>query len=137
MATPEEMAASMRANLKEKTGKTMAQWLKLTKAAELEKHGQIVKLLKSEHGVGHGYANLIAHETLGGLEHTPDPFGGKKAALKPIHDAILKVVKRFGKDVEVSPNDVLRSGEGAEAGAGRCPGAEQSGDLPVGPGPPP
>ena len=103
MATPEEMAASMRANLKEKTGKTMAQWLKLTKAAKLEKHGQIVKLLKSEHGVGHGYANLIAHETLGGLEDAPDPFGGKKAALKPIHDAILKAVKRFGKDVEVSP----------------------------------
>ena len=62
--SPEEMAASMIANLKEKTGKTLPQWLKITKAAKLEKHGQIVKMLKSDHGVTHGFANLIAHETL-------------------------------------------------------------------------
>ena len=42
MATPEEMAASMKANMKEKTGKTLAMWLKVSKASKLDKHGKIV-----------------------------------------------------------------------------------------------
>ncbi len=62
--SPEQMAAQMIANLKDKTGKTLEQWLAVTSRFGLEKHGQIVKLLKSEHGVTHGYANLIAHKHL-------------------------------------------------------------------------
>ena len=46
MATPEEMAATMKANLKDKTGKSMAQWLKIATASKLEKHGQLVKMLR-------------------------------------------------------------------------------------------
>jgi len=106
VATPEEMAASMKANLKEKTGKTLAQWLKITKAAGLEKHGQIVKLLKTEHGVTHGFANLIAHETMGaGGEGDPVAvqYAGRKQGLRPIYDALLGAVAKFGKDVEVAP----------------------------------
>jgi len=61
---PEEMAVAMIANLKDKTGKTLPQWLKLAKGAKLEKHGQIVKFLKGEHGMTHGFANLVAHKTL-------------------------------------------------------------------------
>jgi hypothetical protein len=62
--SPEEMAAAMVANLKEKTGKTLEQWLKATKAAGMQKHGELVKWLKGEHGVTHGFANLIAHYSL-------------------------------------------------------------------------
>lgn len=108
MATPEEMAASMIANLKAKTGKTLPQWLKLTRAAKLEKHGQLVKLLKGEHGVTHGFANLIAHETLA-LSAPPagDPleaqYAGKKAGLLPIYRALLTATSKLGKDVEVAP----------------------------------
>ena len=110
MASPEEMAAKMKANLKEKTGKTLAQWLKITKAAKLEKHGQIVKMLKADHGVTHGFASLIAHETLSAGAPAPAAddlvglqYKGKKEALKPIYDALIAAVSRFGKDVEVSP----------------------------------
>ena len=106
MATPEEMAASMKANLKAKTGRTLEQWLRITKAAKLEKHGQIVQLLKAEHGVTHGFANLIAHETLGGGA-AGDPvaaqYAGRKAALKPIYDALLVAARKLGKDVEIAP----------------------------------
>ena len=42
---PDEMAASMIANMKEKTGKTLPQWLRVARAAKLEKHGEILKLL--------------------------------------------------------------------------------------------
>ncbi len=110
MATPAEMAASMKAGLKEKTGKTLAQWLKIAKASKLEKHGQIIKLLKSEHDVTHGFANLIAHEFLqSAAEHAGDvdlvggQYAGKKAELRPIYEALIAAVGRFGKDVEVSP----------------------------------
>jgi len=102
------MAATMKANLKEKTGKTLAQWLKITRAAGLEKHGRIVKLLKSEHGVTHGFANLIAHETLGGGDASADDlvaaqYAGKKADLRPIYEALVAAAAKLGADVEISP----------------------------------
>jgi len=108
--SPEEMAASMVANLKEKTGKTLAQWLKITKAAKLEKHGQIVKLLKADHGMTHGFANLIAHKTLaegkpksGGDDLIAAQYAGPKSDLRPIYDALLVAINKLGKDVEVAP----------------------------------
>jgi uncharacterized protein DUF5655/uncharacterized protein DUF4287 len=110
MATPAEAAATMKANLKQKTGKSLAQWAKLAKASKLEKHGQIVKMLKSDHGLTHGYANLIAHEALqssaehaGQTDLVEQQYAGKKEALRPIYEALLKAVAKLGADVEVSP----------------------------------
>ncbi|MEM9382149.1 MAG: DUF4287 domain-containing protein, partial [Planctomycetota bacterium] len=107
---PEEMAASMIANLKEKTGKTLPQWLKIARASGEEKHGALVKHLKSEHGVTHGYANLIAHEHLRsaasastGDDLVSGQYSKKKEALRPIYDRLAKAVAGFGKDVELSP----------------------------------
>lgn len=108
--SPEEMAAAMKANIKEKTGKTLAQWLKIIKPQKLEKHGQIVKFLKADHGVTHGFASMIAREFLeGGKSATSSDdlvgaqYKGPKSDLRPIYDAIIKVVEKFGKDVEVAP----------------------------------
>lgn len=109
--SPEEMTASMIANLTEKTGKSLDAWLKITKASKLTKHGEIVKLLKSEHGMGHGYANLVAHKTLesdaGSAADAGDlieqQYAGEKAGLRPIYDAVIKATGKFGKDVEISP----------------------------------
>ncbi len=110
--SPEEMEAAMVGNLPEKTGKTLDQWLTITHKANLEKHGQIVKFLKADHGLTHGFANLIAHRHLnGGKTVTSDnsddliaaQYDGPKADLKPIYDAIMKAVGKFGKDVEIAP----------------------------------
>ena len=108
--SPEQMAASMIANLKEKTGKTLDQWLPIVKAAKLEKHGQIVKFLKTDHGLTHGFANLIGHEALkqGQPAATSDSlvetqYAGAKSDLRPIYEALLKAIKKFGADVEVAP----------------------------------
>ncbi len=111
MASPKDMTATMVANLKARTGKTLAQWLVVTKKSGLKKHGQIVKLLKGEHGVTHGYANLVAHESLGGVPSVASSsvdlvatqYAGKKADLRPIYDALIDVVSKFGRDVEVAP----------------------------------
>ena len=110
MATPEEQAASMIRNLPEKTGKDLKAWRKVVADSGLEKHGQIVKMLKSEHGVSHGFANLIAHESkrTAAVHSTGDElieaqYGGPKAGLAPIRDALLTRVAALGDDVEVAP----------------------------------
>lgn len=107
--TPQQMAEAMRGNLQEKTGRTLDQWLKVVARSKLEKHGQIVKHLKSEHGVTHGYANMIAQSALHGDSEVCDQdllaaqYAGPKAELRPIYDALAKAVARFGKDVELAP----------------------------------
>ena len=108
--SPEEMAAKMIANMKEKTGKTLPQWVKLAKSSGLEKHGQIVKWLKSEHGMTHGFANLAAHETLQSAaasstagDLVESQYSGPKSELRPIYDALIAKIGKFGGDVEVSP----------------------------------
>ena len=109
MGKVDDAIATMIANLEAKTGKPLAAWVKLVQAAKLDKHGAMVAFLKSKHGLGHGYANLVAHSVLGGgaPSRGDDPVGeqyaGPKAALRPIYDAILAAVQKFGKDIEVSP----------------------------------
>jgi hypothetical protein len=109
--SPEEMEAAMVQNLREKTGKTLKEWLTLVREGEPAKHGAIVKRLKEEHGLTHGYANLVAHKAL--QASAPAPVGdedlvaaqyaGAKAALRPIYEALLTAVRKFGADVEIAP----------------------------------
>jgi hypothetical protein len=112
MATPEEMAASMIANMPEKTGKPMDAWLKIVAKAGVEKkHGAIVKILKTEQGMTHGFANLVAHKALeakaGGPAETDDlvaaQYAGDTAALRPVYDALVKAVQDFGGEAELAP----------------------------------
>lgn len=46
-------------NIHEKTGKTPEEFRKLAKAKNLEKHGELLKWLKSDMGLGHGHANAM------------------------------------------------------------------------------
>jgi Domain of unknown function (DUF5655)/Domain of unknown function (DUF4287) len=108
--SPEDMAAGMIANLKEKTGKPIGDWLKIVNKSQLAKHGEIVKFLKGEHGVTHGYANMIAHQALqqdapdtGGDGLVAAQYSGDKAGLKAIYDKLIAAVQKFGADVEISP----------------------------------
>jgi hypothetical protein len=109
--SPEEMRQAMLDSLREKTGKSLPEWLRVIRASKRTKHGEIVKLLKEEHGVTHGYANQIALQALQpadapalGSEGLVDAqYAGPKAALRPIYDALVVLVRRFGSDVELSP----------------------------------
>lgn len=103
---------SMIDNLAAKTGKPLAEWVKLVKKSGLAKHGEIVAMLKKDHGITHGYANLVAHQALGsdavsvakgGTDLVAEQYAGAKAALRPIYDLLAKKVQAFGKDVELSP----------------------------------
>lgn len=98
-------------NMPEKTGKSLDEWYGVLRAAGLAKHGEILKLLKGEHGVTHGYANTISilyrQQAEGGPPADQDmvaaQYSGPKAGLRPIYDAVLAAVTDFGGDVEVAP----------------------------------
>ena len=99
-------------NIEAQTGRTRDQWISLAAAAGKQKHGELVAWLKSQHGLGHGNANLIAMNARDAASGTPPRendelidalFAGKKAALRPIFDALMSEVRRLGTDVEVSP----------------------------------
>ena len=51
-------------NMPAKTGRSLEEWFVVVDAAGFEKHGQILSHLKSEYGVSHGFANLIAARAL-------------------------------------------------------------------------
>ena len=108
--SPDKQLQTMLANLPAKTGKTLDEWLPLIPAQGLAKHGQIVKFLKGEHGVSHGFASLIAHQALAapgadpaGGDLVDAQYAGPKASLRPILDAIVEAVQGFGDDVELAP----------------------------------
>ena len=80
------------------------------------KHTEIVVMLKSDYGITHGSAHrlaLKAHEALSvsivkatsdaGINPVDDFYAGKKAGLKPIHDALITVISSFGNDIEFAP----------------------------------
>jgi hypothetical protein len=99
---------SMIRNLKAKTGKSLAKWITVAKSGGGTKHREILGYLTSQHGLTHGYANLVALETLSGLtKDEGDPieaqYAGDKAELRPLYEALVAVVRGFGKDVELAP----------------------------------
>ncbi len=110
MGKVEDATAAMIANLPEKTGKSLEQWLGIVTKMGAQTHGEIVKHLKSDHGMTHGFANLVAHRALASDAGSHDAedlmasqYAGAKAALKPVYDKLAKIIEGFGKDVEFSP----------------------------------
>jgi hypothetical protein len=108
MSDPASATATQLRNIEAATGLSVADFTKRVEAAGLEKHGQIVAFLKSDLGMTHGNANLIA--TLVGQARSGGPadqdallaaqYGGGKAHLRPILDRVTTLVTGFGDDVE-------------------------------------
>ncbi len=99
----------MEKGLKDKTGKTLEQWIGIVKKQQLEKHSDIMKFLKSEHDFTHGFANFVSLKTREADAGSFDAddlvelqYKGKES-LRPIYESILAVAKQFGDDVEVVP----------------------------------
>lgn len=111
-SNPDAATATMIANLESTTGKTLEQWTKIARASGKSKHGELVTWLKSEHGITHGYANLIAHttfksdaasQTAAGTDLVSAMFDGDKASLRPVYDALVGHIRQFGSDIEETP----------------------------------
>ena len=59
-SSPDEMMAAMMKNIVEKTGQDINYWIKIAESSDETKHMAIIKHLKTNHGMSHGYANLVA-----------------------------------------------------------------------------
>ncbi len=98
-------------NLETQTGKSRAQWIALANAQGFARHGELVAWLKGTHGLGHGYANLVAvraREAAQGVAAGSDDlvaaqYTGAKAELRPLYEQLLKIVQQLGADVEIAP----------------------------------
>lgn len=101
-------------NIEKRTGQTLAQLAKTVTSSGLAKHGEIVAMLKTKLGIGHGDANAIAHYTKSlGESGSPAPaaspdaavdeiYSGPKADLRPIHDIVMAKIAKFG-EFEIAP----------------------------------
>ncbi|MFO0958536.1 MAG: DUF4287 domain-containing protein, partial [Isosphaeraceae bacterium] len=103
----DDAVGTMIANLEEKTGQSLDAWLKIAAATGKAKHGEILAILKQEHGLTHGYANLVARRFLQAENDEPTSadglvaalFEGPRAGLKPLYDALIAEANGFGPDV--------------------------------------
>ena len=110
MADVQKALATQAKNIEIRTGKTMEQLIAYVAGSGLDKHSEIVSLLKSSLGLGHGDANAIAHLAKA-AKKSPDHsvvdpldtlYVGPKVTLRPIHDSLLGHLDRFGT-FEASP----------------------------------
>ncbi len=95
-------------NIEAGTDRSMDDWMGLVAASGLKKHGQILAWLKSEHGMSHGNANLVALTYLRGPDAPEGDalidtiYSGPKASLRPFHDRVIEVARGFGSDVALA-----------------------------------
>jgi len=97
---------TMIANMPEKTGKSLEEWVKILKEKSFTKHSEAVKFLKTEHQVTHGFANTIV--SLAKDKDSPEvdlvseQYKGKET-LYPIYQKLIDSVKSLGSDVTITP----------------------------------
>jgi hypothetical protein len=110
MPTVEEGLQAQVRNIEAKYGRSMDAWNALIRDGGLRKHGEIVAMLKAEHGMTHGSANRVALIALKEIT-SGDPavgdgvdawYAGKRSALRPVHEALMRAVEAFGADIEVA-----------------------------------
>jgi predicted transport protein len=111
MPNVDEQIATQIANIERTTGRSLAEWIETVQASGLAKHGEAVAMLKRDHGLGHGNANLIVvkarEAAAGGRTSDADlvaaQYSGRHADLRPLYDAVVARVQAFGPDVELAP----------------------------------
>lgn len=111
MADPIKGLQTQLVNIEKRTGKTIAELEAVLKASGLTKHGEMVQYLKSEQAMGHGDANTLVHHYLSegkivseevAEDYLDAIYQGPKAALRPIHEALLLAIAPLG-DYETAP----------------------------------
>ena len=63
--------ASYFPSIEKKYGRPIEEWKALIRRCPLEKHGELVTWLKTDHRLGHGHANALVAHTLAEDKTTP------------------------------------------------------------------
>jgi hypothetical protein len=105
------------AELKQKTGRSLEEWLRYIKKSGPKGETERRAWLKEEHGLGTNTAWWLAERAEGKGEESGDPdmylaaaerdvekmFSGGKAGLRPLYDALLKLGLKTGKEAKACP----------------------------------
>lgn len=100
-------------NIQKKTGKSLAELAAIAQKSGLTKHGELRDMFKEKLGLGHGDANALVHAILksDGASAAEgkntdavldEIYTGAKAAQRPIHEALMKQINKFG-EFEIAP----------------------------------
>ena len=107
MTDADKALATQLANIEKRTGKSLTELTAIVKGSGLSKHGELVAMLKTTLGMGHGDANSLVHfalksdgqsaaQGLSSEQVLDGLYTGPKSALRPIHDKLLAAIRRFG-----------------------------------------
>ncbi len=119
MADPQAAVQTQLKNVQSRTGRTIADLHAAVAATGLAKHGEKRSWLMAQFKLGYGDANMVASfigkplPDLGSGSPVAPPAGaegdpldgiyaGPKAALRPLHDAVMAAVQALG-DFEAAP----------------------------------
>ncbi len=103
--------------LKQKTGRTLDEWIKFIKKEGPPTEAARRDWLREQHKLGTNSAAWLAERSVGKGEESGDPnaylqaaekyvdemFAGKKEHLRPLYDALLKLGLSMGKDTKACP----------------------------------
>jgi hypothetical protein len=116
MSSVDEGLEAQIRNIEQQYGKPLGEWIALVKESSLTKHTEIVAMLKSQYGMSHGSAHRVALKAreadaasivkaaeTSDRDPVSELYSGKKAGLKPLHDALMTVINAFGDDIELAP----------------------------------
>ncbi len=113
MSSLDKAVQTQLANIQKKTGMSLKELSAFVKKSGLSKHSEIRDMLKQKLGLGHGDANTLVHVVMKsdgtraaegkGLDAVLDEiYTGAKAAQRPIHEALMKHINKFG-EFEIAP----------------------------------
>lgn len=100
-------------NIQSKTGRSLDELRALLTGSGLAKHGELRAFAMEKLGLGYGDANTLVHLALAsdgqsaavgksGDDVLAEIYADKKAPLRPVHDALMAAIGKFG-DFEIAP----------------------------------
>lgn len=115
----QEMEQKIIDAMKDETGATVKTWSTRLKKCGFEKRNDMIKWLKSEHGLKHNYAAVAVGMHLNGGKPVYADSGNLldnqlkgKDAMRPLYGAVEKAVLKWNPKVEVHPTKTYVSFRG-------------------------
>jgi Domain of unknown function (DUF5655) len=97
---------SVLANCEANTGRALPEWTRLAKKARV-KNAREARTWAKEQGLSTVYQTAVVESLFPAEDEdaalVDGQYGGTKAALRPIYDALVKAVRAFGEDVAIMP----------------------------------
>ncbi|MDX1647012.1 MAG: DUF5655 domain-containing protein [Longimicrobiales bacterium] len=107
--SPAEMIRAVSASMKERTGRSVAEWVDLVESSGIDPLDQraVRRWLKSEHGLPQNSRYAVAHAAARAAGWVPPTteeqidrqYTGDKASLRPTFDRLREILEGLGDDV--------------------------------------